>query len=129
MPTREEILEYADTLHRLEQLNVVKEYTKTLHKVITYSQIQNEVSLEYYKSSKKYDYFIELPYEEFGLLGNGKYGFKQHGFSYKGKGIGAHKKWSTYGCVSLCNYTKEEIKNMIDKCIESDNKEVKEDAE
>lgn len=129
MPTREEILEYADTLHRLEQLDVVKEYTKALHEVVTYSQAQNDTSLEYYKSSKKYDYYIESPYEEFRPLDNGKYGFKQHGFSYQGKGIGAYNNWSINGCASLCNYTKEEIKNMIDKCIGRDNKEVEEDAE
>lgn len=129
MPTREEILEYADTLHRLEQLDVVKEYTKALHEVVAYSQTQNNKQLEYYKSSKKYDYYIESPYEEFIPLNNGKYGFRQNGYSYCGKGIGNHKGWSRSGCVSLRNYTKSEIKNMIDQSIERDNEEVEKDAE
>ena len=84
-------------------------------------------SLEYYKSSKKYDYYIQLPYENFEILENGKYGFKQHGFSYCGKGIGEYKNWSLSGCCSLCNFTKEKIKDMIDENIKKDNEEVIED--
>lgn len=124
MITRQELLEYANTLYELKDSEVVKTYLKALHEVVTHSQKENVVSLEYYKSSKKYDYYIELPYENFEILENGKYGFKQHGFSYCGKGIGEYKNWSLSGCCSLCNFTKEEIKDMIDKNIKEDNEEI-----
>lgn len=125
MITRQELLEYADTLYELKDSEVVKTYLKALHEVVTYSQKENVVkSLEYYKSSKKYDYYIQLPYENFEILENGKYGFKQHGFSYCGKGIGEYKNWSLSGCCSLCNFTKEKIKDIIDKSIKRDNEGV-----
>lgn len=124
MITRQELLEYANTLYELKNSEVVKTYLKALHEVVTYSQKENVVSLEYYKSSKKYDYYIELPYENFEILANGKYGFKQPGFSYCGKGVGKYKNWTKSGCVSLCNFTKEKIKDMIDKSIKEDNEEI-----
>lgn len=125
MITRQELLEYADTLYELENNEVVKTYLKALHKVVSYSQNEkNHASLEYYKSSKKYDYYIELPYEKFEVLANGKYGFRQHNFSYCGKGVGEYKNWSISGCCSLCNFTKEKIKDMIDKRIKEDNEEI-----
>lgn len=125
MTTRQELLEYADTLYELKDSEVVKTYLKAQHEVVTYSQEENVAkSLEYYKSSKKYDYYIELPYEKFEVLANGKYGFKQHGFSYCGKGIGEYKNWSLSGCCSLCNFTKEKIKDMINERIKEDNEEI-----
>ena len=124
MITRQELLEYADTLYELEDSEVVKTYLKALHEVVTYSQKENVVSLEYYKSSKKYDYYIKLPYENFEILANGKYGFRQHGFSYCGKGVGDYKNWSKSGGCSLCNFSKEKIKTIIDKIIKEDNEEV-----
>lgn len=124
MVTRQELLKYADTLYELKDSEVVKTYLKTLHEVVTYSQKENVVSLEYYKSSKKYDYYIELPYENFEILANGKYGFRQHGSSYCGKGVGDYKNWSLSGCCSLCNFSKEKIKTIIDKRIKEDNEEV-----
>ena len=55
MITRQELLEYADTLYELENNEVVKTYLKALHKVVSYSQNEkNHASLEYYKSSKKF---------------------------------------------------------------------------
>ena len=74
MVTRQELLKYADTLYELKNNEVVKTYLKAQHEVVTYfhSQEENVVkSLEYYKSSKKYDYYIELPYEKFEVLANG----------------------------------------------------------
>lgn len=125
MVTRQELLKYADTLYELKDSEFVKAYLKALHKVVSYSQNEkNHASLEYYKSSKKYDYYIELPYEKFEVLANGKYGFRQHNFSYCGKGVGEYKNWSISGCCSLCNFTKEKIKDMIDKRIKEDNEEI-----
>lgn len=127
MVTRQELLKYADTLYELKDSEFVKAYLKAQHEIVTYfhSQEENVVkSLEYYKSSKKYDYYIELPYEKFEVLANGKYGFRQHNFSYCGKGVGEYKNWSLSGCCSLCNFTKEKIKDMINKRIKEDNEEV-----
>ena len=48
----------------------------------------------------------------------------QKQFGYCGKGVGEYKNWSISGCCSLCNFTKEKIKDMIDKRIKEDNEEV-----
>ena len=100
------------------------EEQKTLHKVASYSQKKNNAPLEYYKSSKKYDYYIELPYKSFEILANGKHGLRQYGFGYCGKGVGEYKNWSMNSCSSLRNFTKKEIKTMIDKRIKEDNEEI-----
>lgn len=118
--TKKKMLEYADRLYELEQLDVVKEYLDILHKVVRFEQ--EEPKKEYYKSSKKYDYFIEYPYEKFTVLKNGKYGFKKHGYDAFGKDIDG--KGTLYFCFSLCNNTKEEMIEYIEKHIIDDNEEV-----
>lgn len=116
--TKEKMLKYADRLYELEQLDVVKEFTDILHKVVGF---QNEKpKKEYYKSSSKYDYFIVYPYEEFTLISN-KYGFRQRGYDIFYKVI--EKKYEGFFCLSLCNKSKEEIIETIEQAIIEDNKD------
>lgn len=118
--TKKKMLEYADRLYELEQLDVVKEYVDVLHKVVYFEQ--EEPKKEYYKSSKKYDYYIEYPYEKFTFLKNGKYGFEKYGFDAFGKDIDGRGK--LLFCLGLCNKTKEEMIEYIEKHIIDDNEEV-----
>ena len=119
--TKEKMLKYADRLYELEQLDVVKEFTDVLHKVVGF---QNEKpKKEYYKSSSKYDYFIVYPYEEFTLLNSGKYGFRQRGYDIFGERI--DKKYERFFCLSLCNKSKEEIIETIERAIIEDDKDDK----
>lgn len=117
--TKKEMLEYADRLYELEQLDVVKEYVDVLNKVVRFEQ--EEPKKEYYKSSKKYDYFIVYPCEEFTVINNGKYGFKKRGYDIFGKGI--DKKYERFFCLALCNKSKEKIIETIDRAIIEDNKD------
>ena len=46
MITRQELLEYADTLYELKDSEVVKTYLKALHEVVTYSHSQKRKCCE-----------------------------------------------------------------------------------
>ncbi|WP_040463277.1 hypothetical protein [Amedibacillus dolichus] len=120
MLSKEEILKCADRLQELEKLDVVKEFRYVLHEVVNYPQ--EEPKQEYYKSSKIRDYYIKLPYEEFTILDNGKYGFKKH--SYDAIGKKKDNKSTLYLCLSLCNYSKEQIMQYIDKHIKEEDEDV-----
>lgn len=122
MLSKEEILKYAERLAELEELDVIKEYNEVVHEVVNYPKGKPE--LEYYKSSALYDYYIELPYEEFGYRYD-KYQFIQHNYNYVGKGINNKKGWKQDACLSLCKYSKEEIMERIDESIIEDNEECK----
>lgn len=71
---------------------------------------------------KKYDYYIKYPYEEFTVLKNGKYGFKKHGYDAFGEDI--YDGGKLLFCLGLCNKTKEEMIEYIEKHIIDDNEEV-----
>lgn len=118
--TKEKMLKYADRLYELEQLDVVKEYVDVLNKVVRFEQ--EEPKKEYYKSSNKYDYFIKYPYEEFTVLNSGKYGFRKRGYDASGKSVDG--KGELLFCLGLCNKTKEEMIEYIEKHIIDDNEEV-----
>jgi hypothetical protein len=118
--TKKEMLEYADRIYELEQLDVVKEFTDILHKVVGFKN--EKPKKEYYKSSSKYDYFIVYPYEEFTVLNSGKYGFRKHGYDASGKSVDG--KGELLFCLGLCNKTKEEMIEYIEQHIREDNEEV-----
>lgn len=72
---------------------------------------------EYFKSSNKYDYYIEKPYEEISFGTNG-IEFKQHSYN----AIGKSKGYGTINfCLSLCNYSLEKIMTIIENHIIEDN--------
>ena len=76
---------------------------------------------EYYKSSKKYDYYIQLPYDEVILTSDGAI-FRHNGYN----GIAKRKGNKSYHfcknlCLSLCHESKEDIENRLDIWIREDN--------
>ena len=73
--------------------------------------------LEFYKPSEKYHYYIEKPYEEL-VFKNDKVIKRQHGYS----AIGKNRVSTVNFCLSLCNYSKEEIIKIIEEHIKEDNK-------
>lgn len=77
---------------------------------------------EYYKSSSKYDYYIELPYEKI-LLTNCGVTFKQCGYNGIAKRKGENE-WVINHCQSYCNLSKEEIKEWLDSDIKNDDLEL-----
>ena len=76
--------------------------------------------LEFYKPSNKYHYYIEKPYEEL-TFENDKVIKRQHSYS----AIGENKISKINFCLSLCNYSKEEIIKIIENHIKEDNGEAK----
>ena len=76
---------------------------------------------EYYKSSKLYDYYIQLPYNELILTSSGAI-FRHNGYN----GIAKRKGNKSYHfcknlCLSLCDKSKEDIENRLDIWIREDN--------
>lgn len=98
----------------------VERYCEALH-IVCQEWDKAKPELEFYKSSNKYDYYIELPYKQLTVFGDGKTGYRNNGFNYIGKGINGNKS-SLNGCVGLCNNSKEEVMKSIDRSIEEDNK-------
>lgn len=76
--------------------------------------------LEFYKSSNKYAYYIEKPYEKLTFQNN-KVIKRQHSYS----AIGKNKTSTINFCLSLCDCSKEEIIKIIEKNIKEDNGETK----
>ena len=79
----------------------------------------NDEELEYYKSSKKYDYYIEKPYKQMYFYDN-KVKFKEYGYSARGE---AKNGSSIHFCLALCGYSKERIIETIENHIIQDNLE------
>lgn len=76
---------------------------------------------EYYKSSKLYDYYIQLPYYELILTSNGAM-FRYNGYN----GIAKQKGNKSYHtcrnlCQSLNDRSKKDIENSLDVWIREDN--------
>lgn len=117
--TKEEI----ETFNAIKDLPIIKQYIDLLDKVCSFNA--NKPKERFYKSSKKYDYFIELPYEDLTLDSQFNYYIRKRGYSYNGK----NKKTGSvrYFCLSLCNYTLKEIKEKIDESIKEDNLEILEE--
>lgn len=104
---------------------IVKEYCKLLDEIFNETNKIKEKheknGFEYYKSSNIRDYYIEKPYKDLDYsIKKGGYYYRQRGYSYIGKK--KDKSSTLYGCLSLCKYSLEEIKEMIDKSIKEDNK-------
>ena len=109
----EEAIEVYNSLHNNKS---IKLYNEAIH-VLLEEMDKRKPELVYFKSSNKYDYYIERPYEEMYFAENG-IEFRQHSYNVIGKGKG-------YGtinfCLSLCNYSQEEIMTIIENHIIEDN--------
>ena len=112
-----EAIEIYNSLHNNES---VKLYNKAIH-ILLEEMSKRKPEREYFKSSNKYDYYIEQPYEEM-FFGENGIGFQQHSYN----AIGESKGYGTVNfCLSLCNYSEEKIMTIIENHIIEDNKEIK----
>lgn len=112
----EEAIEIYNLLHKNESIEL---YNKVIH-ILLEEMNKRKPEQEYFKSSNKYDYYIEQPYEEMFFSENGVE-FRQH--SYNGIGKGKGNGYTNF-CLSLCNYSQEEIMTIIDKHIVEDNEKL-----
>lgn len=113
--------EEIETFNAIKDLPIIQQYTDLLNKIVQFNN--DKPKKEYYKSSQLRDYYIEMPHNVITVDKDGKYFKKKCGYNYVGER--KDKKSTLYGCVSYCNYSLEEIKEMIDKSIEKDNLELK----
>lgn len=118
----EEMQRYFEIEHKLRNDSNVIAYNEALHKIIEQSD-KCKSEKEYYSSSNKYDYYIELPYEEIDYDCKKGYYVRQCGYSYMGKGINKNKGFELRGCISNCKYGKEKVIEIIENNIERDNRE------
>lgn len=117
--------EEIETFNAIKDLPIIQQYTDLLYKVVAFND--KKPKEKYYKSSQLRDYYIEMPYDRLTLDNEGKYYIKKCNYSYNGKR--KDKSSTLYGCLSYCNYSLKEIKEMIDKSIEKDNLELLGDKE
>ena len=94
---------------------VLKEYEDSREKR------NNEI---YYKSSKKYDYFLVPPHKELGV-NEGKWCYEEIGWDANGHKLNG--KRVLYFCLSLCKLTEEQIKLRVERAIKEDNEEIEND--
>ena len=113
----EEAIEIYNALHNTES---IKLYNKAIH-ILLEEMDKRKPEQEYFKSSNKYDYYIEQPYKEM-FFGKNGIEFQQHSYN----AIGKSKGYGTVNfCLSLCNYSEEKIMTIIENHIIEDNKEIK----
>lgn len=87
---------------------------------ITYFELENEEEFEFYSSSSKYNYFIEIPKKRIDYT-EGNYRVLNNGYSAIGKS--KFGNGSINFCLSYCNYSKEEIIDLIEAHIVQDDKD------
>jgi len=109
--------EELETFNAIKDLPIIKQYIDLLDKVCSFQETKPKE--KYYKSSQKYDYFIQMPFEELTIDSEGKYYIRKRNYSYIGKRKDG--KSTLYSCLSYYHYSLKEIKQMIDKSIEKDN--------
>ena len=102
--------------NELEDNEQVQKYLEALSIVV--KELDRKAKVEYYKSSSIKDYYIELPYKQLTINSDGKAVYRKHSYNciYKYKNEKAHGNY----CLSLCNYTKEYIEQLIDNAIIKD---------
>lgn len=112
----EEAIEVYNSLHKNES---IKLYHNAIS-VLLEEMNKRKPKQEYFKSSNKYDYYIEQPYEKMSFSANG-IEFQQHSYN----AIGKSKGYGTVNfCLSLCNYSQEKIMTIIENHIIKDNEEL-----
>ena len=107
-----------ETYNKLHNNNIVKAFLEAQNMIV--KEIRKEQERKHYKSSNKYDYYIELPYKTIELYPNAHY--RQH--TYNAIYVKSGKSPNNYSgnfCLSLCNYSKEKIIELIEKRIKNDN--------
>lgn len=126
MKESKELLRALEIYNETKDDSVVKAHYEALSRIMEYmNKEENKPKQEYVGCSKKYYYFLELPFEQLTMLSNGEYGFKQNGYNVIGKKEKDSKSYNLNSCLSLCNKTKEEMIKLAEKYIEQDNLESK----
>ena len=97
----------------------IKMYKLALDSITDFEK-ENKEEFELYKSSKKYDYFIEIPKKRIEYK-EGNYRILNNGYSVIG--MSKINNSSINFCLSYCNYSKEHIIKLIEAHIVQDNKE------
>jgi len=101
---------------------LIKQYYEALHLVLeAYDKSHKKENGIYYKSDAKFDYYIIKPTEIIDIK-NGDYIFRQTGYDAYAVDIKTGKP-RIYFCRSLCNYSLDKIKKVIDERIEEANNE------
>lgn len=101
---------------------LIKRYYNALHIVLeAYDKSHKKENGTYYKSDDKFDYYIIKPTEIIDME-NGNYIFRQTGYDAYAVDKETDKT-RIYFCRSLCNYSLDKIKKVIDERI----KEIKND--
>lgn len=105
------------TYNSLNGNEIIKQFEEARHLIIE-EMANRKPELEYYKSSNKYKYYIEKPYEKI-TFENGKAIKKKRNYS----AIAKSKTSTVNFCLSLCNYSREDIIKLIEKHIKEDNED------
>jgi len=111
-------------LNKIKDLDIIECYIKLLYKLN--NEFHKKPNAEYYKSSSKYDYYIEKPFKKIYLDENDNYYYKDYYYNAVGAKNNGCPKSTTYSqyslsfCLSLCKYSKSKIKKIIDDNIKAD---------
>jgi hypothetical protein len=106
--------------NELQDKEEIKKYCEALNIVV--KNLDKKAPIKFYKSSNKNEYFIELPYRRLEINAEGKAVYKKYGYSALYTSL--DKKSGGNFCLSLCNCTKQDIENLIEKHIKEDNLEL-----
>lgn len=109
-----------ETYNELHDNEIVKKFNEA-NSIVINEILKQKPKKTYYKSSVKFDYYIEEPYEKLEITANG-ISIRKCGFNGIGTGIGGNNRWLNF-CLSFCNYSKEKIIEIIEKHIRKDNEE------
>ena len=95
---------------------IIKQFNEARNIIVEKINKQKPKSF-YYKSSTKYDYYVEEPYSKIQITKQGAV-YKDCGFD--GFAL-KHGGGSLHFCLAYCNYTKEKVIDIIEKHIREDN--------
>lgn len=124
MKQDKELLRAIEIYNETKDDSIVKAHYNALSKIIECERNEeNNPKKEYIGCSKKFFYFLELPFERLEMLNHGEYGFKKHGYNVIRKKEKNSKYPSLNYCRSLCNETREDMIKLIEERINEDNLE------
>ncbi len=106
--------------NELKNTEEIKKYTEALDIVV--KNLNKKAPLEFYKKTNKNEYYIELPFEKLKINNKGEAVYEKYGYS--GYYTSLDKKRSGYFCLSLCNCTRQDIENLIERHIKESSLEL-----
>lgn len=106
--------------NELQNTEEIRKYTEALNIVV--KNLDKKAPIEFYKKSKKNNYFIELPYRRLEINAEGKAVYRKYGYSALYESL--DKKIGGNFCLSLCGCTRQDIEKLIERHIKEDNLEL-----